>query len=673
MILEGQQVLPIAWRMAAQQIRFTSPCVFAAAFFTLLGMLTPQIRRPLARVFVLVFMFWSVAQFGNTFGPDTDFFSQIILLIGLCLGVSIVVRVAKAATKMAAGYTLFFVISLWWMAIVMASIVGNDADATNPLARINLVLATAAVAICGITNAWYWLIGRNEDPPQDNGGIVQRRPPQLWTLWVVQFAVLFLTGFVALSIPDQIAELFIRDDFDHLSIEVVDDSVKSLGAWTISMALFSFFALSVGSDWVWQGISLVFCLVFGLLAASTVEIASTGTYSQWIYVYGFQGVVFIPVTLVLLRRRDPYANANVERSTALDWCITDLLLLPLLIWRPFFRGERPYFRHGVGATGTLRVLDPPKDVTDPRFRLPASSYFVPGRQLPVEARFSNFSQEDDASLDFRGCALRIGAGFSDRLDLYFKTGEFSAYSTLGDVFRFLKTRELKTLVSEDLVLREGLAAGMRRAPSSYAELSYYHHFVLEWTTPDAEWYLARFRLSPVSASSAEGTEDLARQGIPDQEDLLALWRQARRPNETREVDYLHRELRERLERQEKIVFRLEAQFHYPHPGDTVDWYDPSIEWETRQSPWLPIAEVTLDTATSAEECERRAFDPSRMPLFLSVPRPDRLTDINDPRALCSARFRLARFAGGVRAWRRRFHAAIRERKSSILKSSSKKQ
>ena len=40
------------------------------------------------------------------------------------------------------------------------------------------------------------------------------------------------------------------------------------------------------------------------------------------------------------------------------------------------------------------------------------------------------------------------------------------------------------------------------------------------------------------------------------------------------------------------------------PGDTLDWYDASIEWESRESPWLPVAELVLEKPLSDDECER---------------------------------------------------------------------
>ena len=42
MILEGTQALPHSWHLAAQQVRMTSPCIFAAAFFTMSSAMTRE-------------------------------------------------------------------------------------------------------------------------------------------------------------------------------------------------------------------------------------------------------------------------------------------------------------------------------------------------------------------------------------------------------------------------------------------------------------------------------------------------------------------------------------------------------------------------------------------------------------------------------------------------------
>jgi hypothetical protein len=688
MILEGTQVLPYSWHLAAQQIRLTAPCILAAAFFTLLGMLAPSIRRPLARVFVIELVFWCLTQFSNSFATNGWDIPAAVNAIGFCVLVFLMARMLRPIPNMTAGTTAFVMLAFWWAAILVGSLTANISTAVYPGARIHMLFAFGAATFGGLVNGWYWLIGENEDPPQDNGGIVQRRPPQLWTLWAAQFAILFCAGLTAVLFPQHLTDLFIREEFEHWSSEVVVDSVKTLGAWVVFIALLTYFALGVGQDWVWQSIGIVFCLVFLLLAVSTLQVAADGKYSGWLYLYGFQGVAFIPLTLVFLRKTDLGANANVERMRAEEWSLTDLVIAPWLLWRPLREGRRPLFAVGVGARGRLEMAGSAGYGTSQDW--PPSEFFVPGRHLPVEMRFSNATQDDDASLDIRGCALRIGGGATDRLDLLFATGEFSPYSTLLDFYRYLGHAMRPTTAAKGRLLCEGLAAGRRRAPRSYADLSYYQQFVLEWATTDARCYLVRFRIIPEPApqlapqpasqpashpASQPASEPVAAPqladpprhqpgspdagspdaGSPGAEDLNAIGDPRRLPDETRSPDYLRQELTERLAGGVAIHWRLEAQFHEPLPMDTRDWYDASIEWEL---PWTLLARIVLDAPMSAGDSERQVFDPSRMPLSITVPRPGRFTDLFDPRALASARFRMARVAARVRLWRLRIRQKV---------------
>jgi hypothetical protein len=646
LILRARQTLPISWRLAADQVRLSASCILAAALFTLFGMLSPSIRRPLARSFVLVMMFLTGSLMLSSLGPPGWNLTFGVVIGGLILGGAMVLTAVRVVPNLNTGRVLWAVLAVWWISIIVqASIASHETGSV--VGRTSMIVATSLLAILGVVNAHYWLIGPREDPPQDDAGIAQRRPPQLWTLWLVQFAIVLAVGVSTLVSPEWTAELFTNDDYDDLTTDVVDDSVRMLGAWMIALALFSYFSLGVAQDWIWQGIGWMFCTVFAVLALSTLFNALSGGYSIWGFAFGFQGVVFVPVTLLMLLRRDPWSTVNVERIRR-HWSLADLAVAVPLIWAPLRHGRRAVYRHGVAARGRLRVLPAADGVPD-------SVSFVPGADFPVEARFANRTQEDDAALDVRGCALRLPRDAAGPLDLLFATGAFAPANCLMDFLRLLCPFGLRRGILAHKVLREGLAAGMRRAPRSFAGLSYYHPLVLEWLTPAAGYYLVRFRLVPISrralapgsgetitepGANARRLIDPTAHGLPDEEDLRHLWQQERRAGETRDRDYLRRELRDRLSGQ-TVSFQLEAQFHLPCRGDSLDWYDPSLEWDERTHPWRPIA----------EECEALRFDPARLPTALRVPMPDSETDVYDPRSLAASMFRVAGALGRLRTWR----------------------
>lgn len=643
LILRSRQTLPISWRLAADQVRLAAACILAGALFTLFGLLSPAIRRPLARSFVLVILFLTVSMLLSSLGPPKWNLTYGALAAGLILGIAMVGTALRAAPNLTTGRVLWLVLGVWWTAIVyQASQTPHETGST--VAQLSMIVSTGLMAVFGLVNAHYWLIGPREDPPQDDGGIAQRRPPQLWTLWLLQFGIVMLVGLATLIFPDRAAELFIQDDFDHLTTDVVNDAVRLLGAWVIALALFSYFSLGVAQDWIWQSIGWIFCTVFAVLALGTVFNALSGEYSIWGYVYGFQGVVFIPLTLMLLLRRDPWSTENVE-NVRWHWSLADLPVAIPLLWSPLRHGRRALFRNGTAGRGRMCVLPIPDDAEPEAHPVPANAFFAPGRAFTVEARFANCTQEDDASLDIRGCALRLHSPDAGSLCLFFGTGAYAAASCLKDFRWLLPLSSLRRSVLKHKVFREGMAAGMRRAPSSYADLSFYHPIVLEWLTSDATHYLVRFRLVPASAS------DEFAQGLPDADDLRHLWEQQRCAGETRPVDYLRREFHDRLAGGNPVSFRLEAQFHWPQRGDSLEWYDASLEWDERTHPWRPLAELTLDQPLTAEESEGLRFDPGKLPPSLRIPMPGIETDIEDPRSLAAAQFRITGTLGRLRTWR----------------------
>ncbi len=638
MILGGKQRQPLSWMVARDQVRLSAPCTFATCLFTLLGVLTPSIRRPLARTFVLMGLFWIIARLRGSLGPTEWTLQQMMLYLGLFLGIAIIMSAVKAVPRMTAGWLLFLIISLWWITVVLVASTGKY-ETASLMVRTNITVSTFLMALAGIMNSWYWLIGKSEDPPQDDAGIAQRRPPQLWTIWLIQFFILMVNGLLALVVPEWTAEVFTHERFDYLTSDIVNDSIQMLGAWVIGMALLSYFALGAGTDWVWQGISVIFGVVFAVLAAGTVEAAASGVYSFWVYVYGFQGVIFIPLTAVLLLKRDPFSMDDVEKTKCGEWTLPDLLVGSALMWQPLLRGRRKFYQRGVGASGYMQLLETDKERSTCLGIMP-NEVSEPGQRFPIQMRFSNRSQNDDASLDIRGCALQIMSGSVSRLDLLFATGAFAPFSTLLDFRRLARCRNLRHVIRKDQIIREGLAAGMRRAPSSFADLSYYHQFVLEWLTSTAENLIMRFRIIPHPLDGQLGkTAGLACQGLPDDEDLQQLWQQARRSGEMRPDDYLGQQLHEQFSKGQTVRFQLEVQVHDPEPSDSLQWYDASVEWNERDCPWMPVALLTLNKLLSEAESDALMFNPGNLPQSLNIPRPDSLIAINDPRFPAAARHR----------------------------------
>ena len=544
-----------------------------------------------------------------------------------------IVTAIRTVPQLTTGWILFFVLTGWWVAFVLTAL-GVRPERGGVAAQVCMAVSVVMIAVLGIANAWYWLIGKPEDPAQDDAGIAQSRPPQLWTVWVIQFLSLTLLGLVTLISPQRVAELLTNSRYDFITIDVVDDSVRVLGAWIIALALFSFFALGVARDWIWQGIGWIFCAVFTLLMIATVYNAFSGEYSLWGYVYGFQGIVFVPITVALLLGRDTWSTENIEKNRQ-EWNMLELVMALPMLWRPLLTGRRTIHRHGILTKGYLEVLPYPTSEPPQGEGVPDNDFLVPNEKLPVMVRFSNRTQADDAALDIRGCALFAMNGAGAPFDMLFATG---AYAPAGTALNFAQTlrRPTRRMVLKNDVYREGLAGGMRRAPDSFGCLSYHNQLTLEWRTPSGDHYLVRFRLVPESEASLDP-------GLPGQSDLRSLWKQERYDSEDRAPDYLREHLQHSLTQGNSVSFLLEAQFHKPDEDDALEWYDATLEWGARAS-WQRVARLVLNDVCPDSERKAFAIDPRRLPTSLRVPQPSNIASVTDPRSLGTARFNIA---GGI--------------------------
>jgi len=675
LILEAQPTQAISWNISADYVRQSAPSILGAALFTLFGMLSGSIRRPLARIFVLVFLFWTVGILWGRLGSELSA-QHVALFGGLLAGVTMLGTLLKQCPAKASGWTIWTLLTVWWTRIGVLEIC-RDYDKFEPIAGsfffpTCLTLSIVTVAFLGILNAYYWLIGENQDPPQDDAGIAQGRPPQLWTIWMAQFVILAIVGIFTLILPHVSAHIFTQPQTDHLNTEIVDHSVRMLGVWVLALALFSYFALGSARDWIWQGIAWIFMITFVMFAVSGAVNLNPDEHSVWAYVYGLQGLLFVPITWKQLRHEDPWSTENIE-SDSYDWQWGDLSIgLPMMV-RPLLIGRRTLYRQGVGAGGMLR-LNPlsESDFDDPNLKdVVTNEFFSQKKDFPVQLRFSNRTQADDTCLDIRGCAMRLSVGPESPLDMLFATGSFAPIRSLKDAWHILPIGKFEDRIVKHKTLREGLVAGLRRAPKSFTCLTYYNQLVLEWRVPDGNHFLVRFRLAPDSDNVVSDEE----KGLTDIEDLKSLWDQSRKPGEPRSKDYLRQRLYDRLTDGDPVTYRFEAQFHAPKREDSLEWYDASLEWDERTHPWLPLGELILNRLLTAAESDGLRFDPRNSPPSLRPPRGSSISDLSDPRTLATAQYRVNSILGRLRLWRRPsqglLHTAGGEPPSQASESSDK--
>ena len=665
-ILGLDQTAVRSWEISADCVRESAPCMLVAALFTLFGLMSASVRRPLARCFVLTFVFWTVGMVWGSSEESFWTYRHLVIFFGLLAGLVAITSFARGAPGKATSWIIWSILFVWWSVLAI--------DATQIYALLGtdgvhpeLASSLVGVAILGMINATYWLIGECEDPPQDDGGIAQGRPPQLWTIWLFQFMFLAAIGAWALIRPDVVANVFTHDSIDHLNTAVVHHSVRMLGAWLLGFALFTYFSLGSMQDWLWQGIAWIFYAVFGLFFVSAaIKLGTTDTYSWWACLYGVLVLMFCILTKRQLRHDDPWSTENIENDNA-DWRFKDLSIgLPMLIEPLLFR-RRTLYHYGVGAAGTLH-LKPLSDLNKPELEGPACNPFF-NRQVsfPAQVRFSNRLVADDAGLDIRGCGLRLSNGEESPLDLVFATGSFAPINSLRNAWRILPICKFQRRVTNDKILREGLAAGLRRAPKSFTCLAYHNQLVLEWRIPNGQHYLCRFRLVPES----DAVNDETAMGYPTIKDLKKLWCQDRLATESRSSDYLRQRLYDRLTdgAEKPVTFRLEVQFHTPLSSDSLEWYDASLEWDERDHPWHTIGQLVLERLLTAEENARLRFDPRNSPPSLKPPRGGAASAWTDPRSLAAAQYRISSLLGRLRVSRQGRTGSLHTARSEMNRES----
>ena len=130
-----------------------------------------------------------------------------------------------------------------------------------------------------------------------------------------------------------------------------------------------------------------------------------------------------------------------------------------------------------------------------------------------------------------------------------------------------------------------LVDGLRKAPSSFAHLTYHSQIIYQLTSKDQQRFAARFRLIPADQQDyPNGSSDGGRGGIDSKEKdnhdvrhrregLLTPteqeqpWCTGRRDGDHQKSDYLREEFLARLREDEPVTYQLQIQLR----SDVDDW------------------------------------------------------------------------------------------------------
>lgn len=461
------------------------------------------------------------------------------------------------------------------------------------------------------------------------------KPPTLWLVWLMQaitlaVVVILLAGFPSWTLRS------ISPDAQGVIAPVALDQARILAAWAAGVFLMTIYAMMSRRQWVWRSFAFFFASWHALWLLAFLIVMASGRFDTPVLWLFWPGAVFLALNLRSYRVYTEWFDEQVEPARD-AWGVLDLTAGPIMAILTVMSKRRASHMYGVGASGRFNVVDE-ADAT-----YPPNDFFTPGQEYPLQVRFATLTEEDDASIDVRGCSMK----FSDQpsaspLDVLMNTGSFTGPAHLAAfagvlMGRFLPMKAAKGAFNRKPAAREAVIAAFRRAPSAFQDIIYYSQIVRFWTDTNQVRHLVRYRCK------GKGLEKES--GLPSEADIAQIWNRNRLPEETRPKNYLREHLKEQL-RDEDIELTLEAQFHTPQPGDTLAWFDATLDWPEDEHPWHVLGTATLTAPIPDDVTEAMEWDPGNHPQSLDIPAS---TGPFDPRSLGDSEERVVRVLG---RWRR---------------------
>lgn len=272
------------------------------------------------------------------------------------------------------------------------------------------------------------------------------------------------------------------------------------------------------------------------------------------------------------------------------------------------RRERMSHDNGVTSTGVVRILDRPS--------ITPHDFFEPGRTFPCRLRHASVSYMDDTIIQVRAASLKFAdSRHESPLDLEMNTGTTSLFWSARNFIEFVKCRE-KTNGTAFVRFYDkyptGLDAawdGIRRYPTSFAELYYHSQCAQLFVGKDGVRRYAKFRLVPFD----RGPES----GLVDRREFNGLWSEETAPGETRSPNYLKLEFSERM-RKGPVRYILQIQIHTPIEGESDEIFNCNVAWDPETHPYHDLATVELDTVLSLDENNMMRFSVGHTPPSLAL-------------------------------------------------------
>jgi hypothetical protein len=297
----------------------------------------------------------------------------------------------------------------------------------------------------------------------------------------------------------------------------------------------------------------------------------------------------------------------------------------LSVFLPLLAVSRRGVTHGSGvlASGRFVAVDHP-DFWPPE----GTAGFSPGAAV---IRHANSFLADDLGADVRGFAVAIqrpnGAPFWEFLT---NTGERAEWANVPmwteRLWGMIRFRGHVYFRRHPEAIPNAMA-GLRRAPTSYADVVYHSQIALRLAHPGRAPRLFRLRalregLDTESGLIAEDAADFTQQGglprsLPDPLYGRA-YRTRRAPGEQRPKDALRQEFTGRLGAA-PVVYLIQAQLRADEADPRHVAFNPMVPWDPAQHPWETIGRVEVRAPLAPEAPPPGGFSLAVHPSFIAVP------------------------------------------------------
>ncbi len=286
------------------------------------------------------------------------------------------------------------------------------------------------------------------------------------------------------------------------------------------------------------------------------------------------------------------------------YCYTTILVIVL----SFLKRLRMSHNNGTTAVGKITIVDNPA--------FPPHPFFAPGREFACRLRHASVSYDDDTILQVRAASLKFADSFWESpLDLEMNTGGISLFWSARNFLFFFTCQGMvnglafSTYYDKYPVGLQAGKEGIRRYPSTFAQMYYHTQTVQFFIGNDGVKRYAKFRLAPANLGPETGLIPMA--------ELANRWVETAKPGETLSQNYLKEEYAARIAAG-PVRYVLQIQIHTPAPTDTDEVFNCSVAWDEATHPFLDVAHVAVDRLMTLDENNLMRFAVNHCPPSLGM-------------------------------------------------------